>query len=298
MRKKIIIIIVNLILIVVFLFLAEFVVFFVEKKFNDKYKTNPPFMIFKKNPSFDIYKNMFREPVGLDYKKEPIFMYGCSFGYGLFLEGNDRPDYILSELTKRPVYNFSLYGEGFQQALYVMQNQEIIAPAPKYVIYIFHYDQIRRLYSQADMFRTEKFLSYKINKNKIIFDTTSPHFIENTYLYRKILQTVLHPHSYYFSTDNAYKKFKLFVDNMNAEIHNKYPDAKFIFVFYDNRYNCLTKKQLEDFKKSENSKFKIIYLPDILGKSFYNRQNRLWDNVHPNSNAWKTVIPEIVKNME
>ena len=175
-----------------------------------------------------------------------------------------------------------------------MQNQEKITPAPEYVIYIFHSDHIRRLYTQCDIFHTEKFLHYKIEKDKIIFDIESPHFFENTYLYRKILQTVLPPSSYYFSKDNAYKKFKLFVENMNSEIHAKYPDTTFIFVLYDNNPNCITQKNLDDFKKSENSKFKIIYVPDILD---YNPANLIWDKVHPSGRAWKIVIPEIVKRM-
>lgn len=299
-KQQILIVIINIFSIVILFIIAELAVYYTDKKFNHEYKGNeyPPFILFKNEPSLDNYNKIFRKPVGLENNKAPVFLYGCSFAYGGSLEENERPDYILSELTQRPVYNYSVYAEGMLQALYIMQNQEKITPAPEYVIYMFQSDHIRRLYSTCDIYRTDKFLHYKIVNDKIIFDMNRPHFIENTYIFRKILQTVLPPLSNYFSTDSAYKRFKIFVQNMNTEIHEKYPDTKFIFVFFDNNPNCIKRKNLEDFKKLENSKFKIIYFPDIFDASFYhNPENRIWDGFHPSGRAWKIVIPEIVKRM-
>lgn len=297
-NKQTLIVLINIFLIVILLFFAELTVFYTEIKNNNIYQNASAFKFIKNKPSLGNYQKIFREPLGTEYKKAPVLIYGCSFAHGVYLKDNERPDYILSQLTQRPVYNFSVPGEGLQQALYIMQNQEKINPAPEYVIYIFHSDHIRRLFVQSDIFHTEKFLQYKINNNKIIFDTDSPHFIENTYLYRKISQVIFPPHSEYYSSDYAYRRFKIFVHNMNDEIHKKYPDSKFIFVFYDTNSNCITSEQLFDFIKMENSKFKIICLPFILDEFFYkNPDSYIWDKLHPSGRAWKIVIPEIVKRM-
>ena len=108
MKKQTLIIVANIFLIFLLFIFTEYAVYFIDKKFNHKYlgKTYPPFLLFKNEPSMDKYKKIFREPVGLENKKAPILMYGCSFSYGAYLEENDRPDYILSQLTQRPVYNF------------------------------------------------------------------------------------------------------------------------------------------------------------------------------------------------
>lgn len=293
MAKKSKIIIVNFVLILLFLLIAETVVFLYEKI---QTTAAMPFVLFKHKHSLNYYKNFFREPVGTEYNSEPIYLYGCSFAHGDFLEEKERPDYILSELTKRPVYNFSMGGKGIQHALFIMQNQEKVKPYPEYFIYICYSDQLRRLLEPCGVIDNENFLNFKIINNRIVFYPEKTDFLQNTYLYRKLLQMFLYHNQEILSSDKTFKTFELFIKQMNEEIHQNYPDSKFIFIFYDN--SPFNKKQTEDLIKMENKQFKILNLPDILGDSFYeNPKYKIPNDEHPSAAAWRVIIPEIIKYM-
>ena len=70
-------------------------------------------------------KGDFRKPQGLEYAKNdkatsPIILLGCSFNYGYGLDENGTFQAFLAHQTKRPVYNLSLIGGGFREALYIL----------------------------------------------------------------------------------------------------------------------------------------------------------------------------------
>ena len=111
----------------------------------------------------------------------------------------------------------------------------------------------------------EKFLNYKIVNDEIVFYPEKTDFFKNSYLYRKLSQIYLYHNQQIYISDYTYRIFKLFLKEMNEKIHQNYPDAKFIFVFYDG--NPFAKNR--DLKQMETEQFEIIDLKDILGDSFY-----------------------------
>ena len=58
---------------------------------------------------------------GTNYSSNPILIFGCSYSYGHGLKKEESFPYILSNTTKRPVYNFNNCGEelliGFRNLL-------------------------------------------------------------------------------------------------------------------------------------------------------------------------------------
>ena len=122
----------------------------------------------------------FRKPCGLEYKKQPILLYGCSFTYGDGLKDNENFSYILSKTTKRPVYNFGLSGKGMQHSLHIMQNHPKISPEPQYIIYTFLQRQIRRLYMECVFIGPFNFYSYEYKNGVFVPKESNFNFIKNT----------------------------------------------------------------------------------------------------------------------
>lgn len=67
--------------------------------------------------NYENEKIAMRNPEGLNYKKLPIILFGCSFTYGDGLNNNQTFSYKLSHLAKRPVYNRAECGWGVQHML-------------------------------------------------------------------------------------------------------------------------------------------------------------------------------------
>ena len=114
----------------------------------------------------------FREPVGLDYKKAPVWMFGCSFVYGVGHQGGhaleDTFGYIFSQEAKRPVYNRAYPSWGVQHMLYQLKKGEIFneLPEPEYVIFNYISDHARRTQKIVyDAFSDGGYLRYKENKD-------------------------------------------------------------------------------------------------------------------------------------
>lgn len=67
----------------------------------------------------------FREPNGLNYKKNNIIIFGCDFAEGLGLSDEQTFAAKLSEFTKRPVYNRAVGGGGIQHAIMQIQTYSL-----------------------------------------------------------------------------------------------------------------------------------------------------------------------------
>ena len=286
MNKILKIIFINTILLLIVFLLAEFCIQFSLRTDAD---FTHRFLLIKMNNSIENYEKRARKPVGLEYKdKKPIVIYGCSFANGQHLKNNMHPGIILSELTKRPVYNWGNSGKGLQETLYILINQQKISPQPEYIIYIYFSDQFRRLFEVCHILEWEKFLSYKIKNDKIIFENSKADFIFNTYLYRVLKSK--YNFLYFLKQKKAQKILKLFINELDNEVHQRYPDAKFLFVVYD--FIQLDKNEL---KQMENSKFEVIYLSDLFGDLLEKPEYKIPNDDHPNEKAWNLIWPKLIE---
>ena len=195
---------------------------------------------------------------------------------------------ILSELTKRTVYNWGNTGKGLQETLFIIRNQKQITPPPEFIIYIYYSDQFRRLFEVNNILEWEKFLRYKIDNNKIIFENNQTDFITNTYLYRVLRNK--YNLLYFLKQKKTLKILKLFIKEIDKEIHEKYPDSKFLFIVYD--FIQLDKTEL---KQMENSKFEVVYLSDLFGYLLEKPKYKLPNDDHPNEKAWNLIWPKLIE---
>ena len=152
MKKKFLYIVINLLLILVILFGVELSIWNKENQFlkdNGIIQKNESIGFHKgiKNFHFDIDHFPTPEngygvsPEGLNYKKKPIILFGCSYAYGYQLEREQTLTYKLAQNAKIPVYNRAFTGWGIQHMLYQSKIEKLyeILPEPEYK---FHYKGI------------------------------------------------------------------------------------------------------------------------------------------------------------
>lgn len=283
--KKFGIIVVNLFLLVFVLIAMEMLCYF---KDTSGFATRPDFVVHKSDYSLDALKKNMRHPQGLVYAKLPILIYGCSYAYGFALDEQDSFGYKLSELTKRPVYNFAVSSKGLQDALFLLKNGEKITPEPEYVFYVFVNDHIRRMFVNCNKIDNVKFLTYKKINNKLVQNKDL--ISDKSYILRN-----LQNQSYYFLKnifkEQIYELAKLYFVSINDEVKKKYPNAKFVVIDYENRYeNYLSPQKIYELQKEG---IEVISLSkvfdDKLKMSKYKNPKEIDPIRHPNGQAWELI---------
>ena len=266
-----------------------------EKKPPKNYLTGNDFTIenIEKNK-----KSFLRQPCGLNYKKAPILIYGCSYAYGYKLKENEHIGYFLSDLAKRPVYNYGISAKGVQHALYIMQHAPKIVPDPEYIIYIFMNDQIRRMYMPCGFTNYFNFFEYKnINNNFILKkDKGLLKYLKNTFLYKSIIRETFCK-GRYLKEEEKFKLFKMYLQEMNKETKNRYPNAKFILIIYDRQHDwhiVLTDKHIQEIK---NMGIDVIDLSEYFGDKLLQKEYQINDDPHghPNAKAWQMIAQKLIE---
>ena len=265
MKKIINIILINLLLIMIFLGIFEFGLY-------QNHHNNQPEIIYKiKEVKYDNVLEHYnlKQPVGINYKKQPIILAGCSYAYGQELNDEQTFGYKLSPLTKRPVYNFSLPGKGFQHNLYFLQNKmfDTSIKNPEYFVYIMMKDQIRRLYTTVCLHDYIGYPEYKLNrKNKLVLNNNKYPFYKQFYVYYFFNNLFYN----YFGEKN-YKQHSVLVKEYFREIKkaitNEYPNIKFVIMFYGD-YDKYFNLSLDELK---NEGFTFIHAQDLTTRNIFGK---------------------------
>ncbi|MCR5261487.1 MAG: hypothetical protein K6C94_06575, partial [Candidatus Gastranaerophilales bacterium] len=142
----------------------------------------PPYNLIKED--FSVEKAAFRQPFGLQYKKRPIVIYGCSFAYGHRLKPTESMGYVLSEKTKRPVYNYASSGTGIQHVLYFLDNTKDINNDVEYVLYLFINEHIYRMYDTCGKILCFNFMEYEQQNDKFILKKDRLKYLKNLLSYK------------------------------------------------------------------------------------------------------------------
>lgn len=304
--KKILLI--NIIIFAVLLFFIEIFIWTSENIYLDKNNKNieKKFIPFHKGIKFfnfdlENFPAKEREPEGLNYKKKPIVIFGCSYAYGFELNREDTLSYKLSNLTKRPVYNRANPGWGVQHMLYQVRKNKFyeLVPEPEYAIFVLMDDHFRRLYTLTFMNREmlyENFnLRYKEKDNQLIeIRNINPvfNFIKRLYLTNKLYNFYLT--NIFLRNERYQRSFDFIVKHFSEskfEMQRHWKKTKYVIVFYDEfYYDEILMNKLKD------EGFIIINLPKESKLNLLSKEYTIVD-YHPSAKAWEVLTPIIIKDL-
>ncbi|MCD7780226.1 MAG: hypothetical protein LUH05_06090 [Candidatus Gastranaerophilales bacterium] len=245
--------------------------------------------------------NYGRLPMGLNYTKPAIVLFGCSFAYGFKLKEEQTFPYKIANLSKRPVYVRAVPGWGIQHMLYQVQQDEFynIVPEPEYAVYIMMCDHFRRLYvptfNSMELLNEDFNLTYHLDDNKLIRNKTSNPiilFIKRLYLVQKITHFYINNVILKERNYDKYSAFAIehFIESKQA-MEKHWKNTKYVVLLYDYLYNE------EKFKKSlEKNGFIVINVSELVNQNMYSPEYRLKD-YHPNEKAWNLITPAVVKEL-
>lgn len=275
--------------------LAEYLFFLDANKF---YSDKIPYFRKKNDTNLENLKNSTRKPCGLKYKKSPILIYGCSVAYGFALPDEESFGNQLSELTKRPVYNFGMSAKGLQHAYYLIKNDEKISPEPEYVFYVFINDHLRRMFVNCNKIDNTNYLTYRVKKGELV-ENKQNSLSDKSYLVAGIQNFA------YYGLKNLFKEqvfdiAKTYLVSIKNEINKKYPNAKFVVINYDNGYYTeLTPKRVEELEKEG---IEIIFLNDEFQDKLKmdSYKNPVEKDIfrHPNGKAWELVVKYLAEKYD
>ena len=243
--------------------------------------------------------NVFKRPVGLNYTKTPVILFGGSFAWGAKLQEEQTFHFKLSDIIKRPIYNRSISGWGVQHMLYQLKQDSFYKkmPKPDYVIYMYIPNHIARMH---------KYYFIKIHArtycyNYLKYNEHFGKFYEEKrfqYLpYSRIWNGLILPFMARMNEKNINKSFKLFEKHIlecRREIDNHWgKDVKFIIfdyeaAFNDVKYDVLTKENIEKLKQNRIDVIKTSDISDINPDAPQYTVDFL---SHPNEDAWNVFTP-------
>lgn len=263
-------------------------------------------------PFEEVYKfvkeNNFRKPVGLNYKKKSIVIFGCSYAYGYVLKDNQILSYKLSQLTKRPVYNRAYLGWGVQHMLFQLRRDDFYKEVknPEYMIFIFFPDHIRRMYMYVfdspdaynDFYLRYKLKNGQLQEVKAQGNPFSGFSMVKEYNNYKTTSSV-------FEDCNRDKNFDLmeeiFIES-KKEAEKHFPGVKFVILKYANGPNdpqgdwYINTKRWNELKEKG---FIVLGVNDLTNKKLNAAEYVYKPNVdfHPNEKAWDLIAPKLVQKL-
>lgn len=298
--KKSLIIIFNILIFIILFISLEFIIYKFES--NNISKTEPipkfSYKIFNPEIKYDYLKskdnNLFRNPNGLEYSSMPITIFGCSVGYGQYLNDDQTFSYYLSKETKRPVYNRSIAGAGLQNMYYQVQSDEFYSDVPYStdVIYIYINDHFRRMLGLPFyIIDRDFFLHYKYKNNQLIKDNyNNPilNFIKSSYslsLLRTVYYDKIQRYHYKKLGEEAFVYFLKSRDELKKHWGKDF--NFYVFFFIKSKSDKYLIEQLK------NNGFKVILIQDLTSEDLNKPPYLASDNSHPSEEVWKLLTPKI-----
>lgn len=309
---------VSLILILICLVFTEL---FLYKNLYSKYKNS--FEVANKIYGVNRFKlNFFSKPetfdIALDelsgnspklinkkYSGKSIIVFGCSYVVsGEIKNKKDKFCYRLSDEFKRPLLNLSVGGSGTQHIYYFLTHEKYLKNAenPEYIIYVFINDHIRRFYMHQiwNPFETIENLRYKIKDGKV--EKIKPVFFQfwNLYTIKELQRYISWKNFENTSQEDLFLNFVDFMKEIKKVSSKKYPNAKFAILLYDDKiYDC-NKDFINnsDWNLLRKEGFYVFDTKDLTDKDLSDLKYKSDDLYHPNAEAWKEVIPNLVKELK
>ena len=298
-RKIFIILAINILSIFLIIFLFEFTIYnFILYEGKNKIRF-PDYSLIGCIDSAENQRNFYHE----EYTKPPVWLMGCSYAWGYLLDNDKTFAEKISNLTKRPVYNWSWCGIGPAEALirlYTNKNDKYLPKTPpEYIIYIYMYNHTARHPCNYNILYALKEFGV-IDEKNTIFD--------RLYFFRSIRQNI-------FNKYHDYDKFmKQMFRAMIKETKKRYPDSKFVILIYSDTdkdvkdgHSPLVKEDYdmlnsdEFWEETKNDGAIIIKTKDLIGRDMDRPEDRVPNDTsatpHPTSEAWDLIVPELAKKL-
>lgn len=296
---------INLVLLFLLFLIGEIYCFFDGIKFQNQFVKSKTeiaknlLSTYTQNINYERYyvpNKKMRSISGKNYKKNPIILFGCSVTYGTGLNEYENFSGVLSELTKRPVYNLANDGWTFSHMLKNLQSNKTLEKLhPDYVIYTFIVDQMRRLYLyQGWPHDTGVYLRFKIDKNDNLVEVKN----NFNFLWRSLLVKTIQYKipDYKILNEKETNKLMLKILQESSNImKERYPEAKLIMLLYCD-YNCKEK----NLTLTPNSYFmQEDALKEIenMGFTACTPEYKV-DDYHPSAKFWKEFTPKLVQKFK
>lgn len=246
-----------------------------------------------------VKKHVIRPPVGLNYKKKPIIIFGCSFAWGAELSPKQSFSYKLSQYTKRPIYIRAIPGCGIQHMYYQLKTGELndLIKKSDYIIYVFMSDHPTRLYNNTfGVVLDDVYLTYKnkdgqlVERKPIIADIDGSYIVKE---FEKLITQYL-----IMSDSNKNKNFdfvKLHFEESRKLVKKINPNAKFVILIYmDNGNWFLHTKRWNELEKEG---FVVLNTTSLTGKDFSLSKYKIPNDGHPTEAVWDLVVPALAKKL-
>lgn len=311
--------VVNIVIILLLICVAEFLLYWHTAKsleeFISTYNDNQHKHHYTINLSFEsknldsFINDTIRKPVGLQYKKKPLVLFGCSYVWGSGLnKDTSLVSYKLSEYTKRPVYNRALPGKGIQHMYWQLNSQDLydeIKAEPEYMFFFFSFDLhaariVRYTFQEFDDYF---YLKYKYNKQDkngdlIEWKPFLPKYLNGLYLVKYIEREIR------LSNFDSPEKIKYLEDFCFFLLHKSkekalqyYPNVKFVIYAIDAiKDDSLNHETL--LKKLEDDGFIVVRQKELTDISLDDEEYHISEtDPHPTEKYWDVVVPKLAKKL-
>lgn len=218
-----------------------------------------------------------------------IVVTGCSMAYGESLDDEQTVSYKLSKLMNKTVYNYAIVGGGLNHILYMLEKNELknyIDDDVEYFLYFYNPDHLRRIFIRC----CSKFIFYEKKKNGL--QIKNDLFLENFWSYI-LLHDEIRFNTIPVMNRRAENYFLLYLSEIESKIKALYPNAKFVIVKFSDRglntdiskmYNVIDIPKLTNIDVMSNEEESI-------------KKYNIDDAYHPNENYWNEVLPVLIEEL-
>lgn len=248
-------------------------------------------------------KEYLRRPDGTMYLNSSIILFGCSFTYGAGLKQEETFGAVLSDISKRPVYNRGIPGSGVQHMLYQLKKEDFykeIKTEPEFVIYtlLYPYHYSRLFLYTFHLFENNLYLQYeKKNGEFVQKERKIPYFISGLYTVKYLFflkNKRLLLRGYTNKTEDYL--LSLFLESKKI-VQKKYPNSKFLILNFEVS-NDDEDEQNRFINKLKNNGLTVISLREISGIDYTVGEYMISKHDdHPNPKYWELVVPKLVDKL-
>ena len=252
---------------------------------------------------------------GLNYKKNSILVFGDIYAKSLDLSNDNNLTAKLSDLTKRPVYNFASAGWGIQHMYYLLKNEEYLSCVknPDTIIFVYSGDMKNRLASFS-FYPHHTFLNlkYKLSDGVLVEQVPKALFAYNSYFVRVMERLNGIKKSKSKNPQIQQKNFeliKILFEQSRRVANVRYPDVKKFIIFrYVNPWDSMRTLSDEEgyaisqleynmWKKLQEEGFTVIDITELSDNN-YNDGNHLDEMNSPTEETLDELLPLLVEKAD
>lgn len=240
--------------------------------------------------------------------KRPVVLLGCSYTEGIGLDRNQTMAAKINKITGRKVYNRGVAGTGvsFVYRQVSDENFKKEIPDAEYFIYTFIFDHVDRQFQYLySYYLNDLNFTYHLENGKLVLDK-HPFWP----LYSSFMIKTYFEHQTAVNSEKEYKHgYPMFLQTMKEikdTINSKYPNSKVVFLVVPESSMCspdytegtreLDNKTLD--KVSEIG-FTVIDAEKLAGHDYRDIEKyRIADRDHPNERFWDDLVPKLVNYLK